>query len=112
MKDMREIRPYVIWVFASREEEKGKGKRKKTVTVDYGYCLWNPEQHYQEARLPSAGSFLWPGPIAARRAALDALMLPGTRQVSIRTNQDRQIARLYRHRLDEYLGQMRLPLAA
>lgn len=68
-------RPYRIVVFTS----------------GFAYFGWTPRQHYREARLPSAGSFLFPGMFAVRRAAMEYLALPDTRQVQIRTNQDRRV---------------------
>jgi hypothetical protein len=61
--------------------------------VNFGYDLWTQTQSYQEARLSSAGSFLFPGIHAVRKAAMDALALPQTTSVSIRTNQDRKVYR-------------------
>lgn len=57
----------------------------------FGYILWNPVQVYREARLPDAGSFLFPGLHAVRAAALNELAKPGIHQVQIRTNQDRKV---------------------
>lgn len=74
-------RPYRISVFGSRG----------------AYAGWTPVQHYREARLPSSGSFLYPGIHAVRRAAMEYLALPETQQVSIRTNQDRQVYRFFKH---------------
>lgn len=85
-------KPYRVNVFATKLVA---GRRYKSYTVlelcHYGYSLWNPEQNYQEARLPSAGSFLFPGIHRVRDAAIAALALPGTHQVSIRTNQDQRV---------------------
>jgi hypothetical protein len=92
--------PLRIQVFGTHEVR----KEKNIIKQGFGFDLWNPEQQCgQEARLPSAGSYLWPGLHATRRAALIALAQPGIEQVSIRTNQDKQVARLYRYRLEEYL---------
>lgn len=60
-------------------------------TASHAYMGWTKQQHYQEARLPSAGSFSFPGPLAVRRAAMEYLADPATKQVSIRTNQDKRI---------------------
>jgi hypothetical protein len=91
-------KPYRVQVFATGLA-RGKNRKRysELVTRDYGYGLWNPEQHYQEARLPGAGSFLFPGMFAARAAAMDVLSKAGTRQVCIRTNQDRPVYRFYKH---------------
>lgn len=75
--------PYRVCVFA-----RGAIGRFKKI-VSYGYDLWNPVQYFQEARLPSAGSFLWPGLHAVRRAAMAAFEQPDVHQVQVRTNQDR-----------------------
>jgi hypothetical protein len=91
-------RPYRIVVFATGLRAGRRYKRyTQLVRTDYAYMGWTPEQHYQEARLPSAGSFLYPGVFAVYRAAREFLALPGTRQVSIRTNQDRQVYRYFKH---------------
>lgn len=66
-------------------------------TAKYAYELWTPEQHYQEARLPSAGSFLFPGIHRVREAAILALALQDTRQAQIRTNQDRKVWLFNKH---------------
>ena len=72
---MKSMTPYIIAVF----------------TETRGYQLWTPEQHFSEGRLPGAGSFLFPGIHAARRAALDTFLRPDTVQVQVRTNQDRTV---------------------
>ena len=58
---------------------------------------WTEQQSFQEARLPSAGSFLYPALHAVYRAAHDYLVLPTTQQVSIRTNQDQSVYRYFKH---------------
>jgi hypothetical protein len=73
---------------------------------DYAYEAWNPVQHYNEARLPSTGSFLYPGIVAVRKAAMEFLALPETRQVSIRTNQDRHVYRYCKHPDGKITGYM------
>ena len=85
--------PYRIAVAAKRYFPVGRmnprtGFTKMTLR-EFAYDLWTPTQSYQEARLPSAGSFLFPGIHAVRRAAMHALALPGVTQVQVRTNQDR-----------------------
>ena len=82
--------PYRIVVFATGII----GRRKKPVA--YGYMGWTPHQAYQEARLPGAGSFLYPGLHAVCRAAMHYLQLPETHQVSIRTNQDRSVYQFFK----------------
>lgn len=88
------MKPYRIAVFASGTVTKGKGKKQRTEKRGYAYMGWNPDH------------------TAVRRAALDHLLLPETEQVSVRTNQDREVFRFFRSNLDRHLGQMRLPLAA
>ena len=100
MKEWR--KPYRIVVFASGfrpgkrfKPTKTRGAYSEIVPCDYGFMAWNPTQHYQEARLPSAGSFLFPGIIAVRAAAMERLTSPNVRQVSIRTDQDKQVYRSF-----------------
>lgn len=88
--------PYRVCVFAAGQRTIGKGKRQRTQAIGYGYMGWTPVQHYREARLPSAGSFLYPGFIRARQAALAYLRLPETHQVCVRTNQDRAVYRWFK----------------
>ena len=88
---MSELTPYRAVIFTTRFDKRGKRQ-------ECAYCLWTPEQHYSEARLPSAGSFLFPG-LAAIRSEVEAVVLnPAVRQVSVRTNQDNQIARWTREK--------------
>ena len=70
--------PYRINVFATGERVTGKGKRQRRHTIGYGYMGWTEHQYYREARLPGAGSFLYPGLHAVHRAAQAYLALPGT----------------------------------
>lgn len=86
-------KPYRILVFAHGFRP---GKRRKTFTEivpsQYGYMGWTPLQTYDKgARLPNAGSFLYPGIVAVRKAAMVYLAIPSTHQVQIRTNQDRKV---------------------
>lgn len=87
-------RPYRIVVFARGPLV--TGKRRKPRPTGYAYMGWREEQAYSEARLPGAGSFLYPGLHAVRRAAFEYLALPETEQVSIRTNQDRSVYRYFK----------------
>lgn len=89
--------PYRIVVFASGLRA-GKHLKRYTELIPYDYAFmgWTPKQHFSEGRLTSAGSFLYPGMHAVRRAAMAFLAQPGTRQVSIRNNQDRQIYRYFK----------------
>lgn len=88
--------PYIIHVFATGTRTIGKGKRQRTQTIGYGYMGWTSVQHYQEARLPGAGSFLYPGFIRARQAALAFLRLAETHQVCVKTNQSRDVYRWFK----------------
>lgn len=74
---MNQFKPYRIVVFA-RGFRAGKRYKRYTEIVPSGFAYmgWTETQHYQEARLPSAGSFLYPGLHAVRRAALEFLALP------------------------------------
>lgn len=94
-------KPYRLVIFAARYVTKRERIRPAPhVTIElqhFGYDGWNPIQHYNEARLPGAGSFLYPGLHAVRKAAMDALALPGVHQVSIRTNQDRRVYLFNKH---------------
>lgn len=72
-------------------------KRTEIALIGYGVMGWTPTQHYQDARLPGAGSFLFAGMHEVRRAAMEALAQPNITQVSIRTNQDRQVYRYFKH---------------
>jgi len=93
-------RPYRIVVFASGVAPATQSKHPRANPAiqlrQYAYHGWNPVQHYNEARLPSAGSFLYPGIIAVRAAAMEYLALPETQQVSIRTNQDQRVYRYFK----------------
>lgn len=94
--------PYRVQV--SRWQYRPAGRPRKNgftpiQKVGTGYDLWTPEQSYQEARLPSAGSFLFPGLFAVRAAALAEFAKPGVHQVQIRTNQDR-IVYIFNRRAD------------
>ena len=101
-------KPYRIIVFASGFRP---GRRRRTYTeiipCDYAFDGWTPAQSYQEARLPSAGSFLFPGIVAVRKAAMEYLARPSVTQVSVRTNQDKQVYRYFRQadgRITGYYG--------
>lgn len=88
---MSELTPYRADVFFTGKDKRGKPQGA-------AYCLWNPVQHYKEARLPSAGSFLFPGLHAIRRAVEAVVSDPSVTQVSVRTNQDKPIARWTREK--------------
>jgi hypothetical protein len=86
-----EARPYRIAVFGTTTKVSGHGKRQRTTTIGYGFFAWTPEQHFSEARLPSAGSFLFPGLFTVRAAAMDYFNDPAVHQVQVRNNQDRKL---------------------
>lgn len=96
MKNCR--KPYRITVFATKLSA-GRRYKKYTQLVQRHYAFdgWHEEQSYQEARLPGAGSFLYPGIFAARAAALEFLALPGTTQVQVKTNQDKKVYLFNKH---------------
>lgn len=95
---MSERRPYRLNIFGQRFQAVRRLKKRTDIAlVTFGFMGWTPTQHYHEARLPSAGSFLFAGMHEVRRAAMDALAQPGITQVSIRTNQDRQVYRYFKH---------------
>jgi hypothetical protein len=83
--------PYRIVVFCSGLRVIKRGKKVTEKPWSYAYMGWTPIQHFNEARLPSAGSFLYPGLHAVRREALQYFAWPDTQQVSIRTNQDKNV---------------------
>lgn len=90
------LRPYRLLVGKTGQRVVGKGRRRRTVECGYGFVAWNPEQPYgTQARLPGAGSFTWPGVHAARAEAMRQLEA-GADQVSIRTEQDKQVYRFFR----------------
>src|SRR3954468_16319859 len=91
---LHERRPYRMVVFAQGFRVVRRYKRFTKIEPSvYAYMGWTPTQHYQEERLPSAGSFLFPGLHAVRKAAMAELAKPEVQSVSIRTNQDRNVHR-------------------
>jgi len=85
-------RPYRVAVFSMRYRPVKQLKWMTTIErVGVGWDLWTPVQAYSEARLPSAGSFLFPGIHAVRRAAMEAFKDSSVHQVQVRTNQDRKV---------------------
>lgn len=92
------MKPYRLVVFATGTRIVGRGKKREERRVGYAYMGWTPTQIFDAgARLPGAGSFLYGGMHAVRRAAIEYLALPETHQVSIRTNQDRSVYRFIKH---------------
>ena len=68
-----------------------KGAYSAITPAAYGYVAWNPDHTVETSRLPSSGTFLWPGLHAVRAAAYAELQRAVVQQVSIRTNQDRTV---------------------
>jgi hypothetical protein len=92
------FRPYRIVVSSTRYRPIKRYKRHTAVErIGVGWVAWNPVQYYREARLPSAGSFLWPGVVEARKAAMNALAIPNVHQVAVKTNQDKTVYRYFKH---------------
>lgn len=91
-------KPYRILVIAHGILMTGKSRNRKPTPTTYGYFGWTPIQSYREARLPSSGSFLYPGIVAVRKAAMEYLSQPEVTQVQIRTNQDRKVYLWNKHK--------------
>jgi hypothetical protein len=85
-------KPYRL-VVCCRGYRAGRKYKRHTEIVPTGYAFmgWTPVQSYQEARLPSDGSFLYPGIVEVRRAAMEYLARPEVHQVQVKTNQDASI---------------------
>lgn len=90
------LTPYRIDVFGTSEIEIKKGKRARKERRGWAIQAWNPVNHFEPGRLPGAGSFLFPGLHAARSTALLYFQQPEIEQVSIRTNQDKEVFRFWR----------------
>ena len=97
--------PYRAIVFTTIDTRAGTRKKTRTVTSGAAYVLWNSECTCEPWRLEGSGSFLWNGLHAVRRAAMAVFADdPNVHQISIRTNQDREVYRFYRQlRLEECL---------
>jgi len=94
------VTPYRVSVFATGTHTIGKGKRQITKTIGYGFQGWTPVQFFDAGpRLPSSGSFLYPGALHAIKAAREYLKTPDVHQVQIRTNQDRTVL-IYHKQVD------------
>lgn len=89
------LTPYRILAFGSEMMVTGKGRKRRTKMQGFGYVLWNPADG-EAGRLPGSGSFNWRGLHVAYFAARMAFTDGRIEQVSIRTNQDREIYRMYR----------------
>jgi hypothetical protein len=101
LTDVRETEtrtPYRLVIVGDRYRPVREYKRwTKIELASVAWMGWTETQAYQEARLPSAGSFLYPGIHAVRRAAMEAFSQPNVRQVSVRTNQDKRVYLFNRH---------------
>lgn len=62
-----------------------------------GWMAWTPDQTCEPWRLPGSGSFLFNGLHVAYAEAMRLLALSPVQQVSVRTNQDRQVYRYVKH---------------
>ena len=93
------MKPYRVIVFMQGTRTTGRGAKRKTVITGSAFVAWNPDHTVEIARLPGSGSFIWPGIHAARRIAMHYLGMLGDtyHQVSIRTNQDREVYRFFKH---------------
>lgn len=94
--------PYRLIVFAHGWQHTKPRRTRKTsawgvqcalVRQGYAFMGWHAEQDpiVDASRLPGAGSFCYPGLHAVQRAAAEYLARPDVDQVSVRTNQDRQV---------------------
>ena len=91
-------KPYRLVVCADRFRPVKRLKRMTMIEkTTVAWFSWTPEQFYQEARLPGAGSFFYPGLFAVREAAMDAFKDSSVRQVQVRTNQDKKLWLWNRH---------------
>lgn len=69
-----------ITIFAERPVTKGRGRARRTTLQGVAWQGWNadPRQEAAHARLPGSGSFYWPGPREAYRAAVVAMRADDT----------------------------------
>lgn len=91
--------PYRVVVFIQGTRTTGRGLKRKTVPTGSAFVAWNPDHTVESARLPGSGSFLWLGIHAARAVAMHYMTMLGNtyHQVSVRTNQDREVYRYFKH---------------
>lgn len=91
--------PYQVIVFQQGTRTTGRGKARRTVPTGSAFVAWNPSNECEAPAREGYGSFLWPGLRAARAVAMDYLTRLGCvyHQVSIRTNQDREVYRYFKH---------------
>lgn len=85
-------KPFRLAVFARGMSSARKSRTRTEIEPGtYGIFGWTPVQSYHEARLPSAGSFLYPGIFAVRKAVMEYLAQSNVVQVQVRTNDDRKV---------------------
>ena len=96
-------KPYRINVFGNgyRAVRRVKATRKHGIYTEitpttWGIQGWNPDNRHEAGRLPNSGCFTWVGIVAVRKAAMEYLARPNVTQVSVRTNQDKQVYRYFR----------------
>jgi hypothetical protein len=90
--------PYRLVIFADKWRIVKRYKRYTAIErTSMAWMGWTPEQYYREARLPSAGSFLFAGMHVVRRAAMTAFNDSNVRQIQVRTNQDQKVYLWNRH---------------
>jgi hypothetical protein len=75
---------------------KTHGAYTQIVPCAWGIQGWNHDNRHEPGRLPDSGCFTWMGIIAVRKAAMEYLARPSVTQVSVRTNQDKQVYRYFR----------------
>ena len=86
---------------------KGHGIYTAIEPCSWGIMGWNPENSHEPGRLPTSGCFTWVGIVAVRKAAMEYLNRPNVTQVSVRTNQDKQVYRYFKQadgRVTGYYG--------
>ena len=73
-----------------------RGAYSVITPITYAYCGWTEDQTAEPWRLPGSGTFCFPGLHAVHRAARAYLAMLATEQVSVRTNQDREVYRYWK----------------
>jgi hypothetical protein len=96
-------RPYCLNVFGNgfrpgRRVKAGKNHGAYTEIIPCGWGIqgWNPDNRHEPGRLPNSGCFTWLGIVAVRKAAMECLARPNVTQVSVRTNQSKQLYRWFK----------------